>query len=234
MRVAVAIAAMFVSSCCDSPRCLSWVTIGETYEIELVQHYNGRHKDAYHEPAPFERFPASETSCGEKFDLELGKKISFAMEGWQDRPADSWACEDCVSARGSFVVAGVTEAWGGFGGHAYGGLDAFQMKHVGVGVGCYGSYWIGISAKYPKFLTEAGEYVATDLMLFRQFAIDEGSTCLAGSLPSPVCWDSWAVRIRDSRGRLITKDVPAPADASVPLAGDAGAVDAGLADGAMP
>jgi hypothetical protein len=61
----------------------------------------------------------------------------------------------------------------------------------------------------------------------RESCLGSGSALSTDSDVFPECWDSWSVQIRDSSGKLITKDIPRRPDQ--PKQGPS--LDASVADG---
>jgi hypothetical protein len=78
---------------------------------------------------------------------------------------------------------------------------------------CWVTYTIGIAAVSSRFIAESDQFVATDHMLYRELIMGDPEACAAAGLQvneSRQCWDSWAVRVWNSEGALMTKDLPPP------------------------
>jgi hypothetical protein len=199
------------SGCEPKEPCIPWAKIGETYQVEIVQHYEigsdyGRDPGLF----PYGHYSVNEQSCGQGFDIDIGDTVQMTATGPQDRRnLPEWA--QCVYIKVDASVEGVFRA-SSFRDFGYSLGDALfaDMFHAVIGKGCSGSYWIGIMPVSPYYLRHSGRYIATDYMLFREFGGTNSELCgRPGSEISevvPGCWDSWTVRIRDSSGHLLTKD----------------------------
>jgi hypothetical protein len=208
---------------------LPWAELGETYEIELVQHFDDRFDDDPNMPDVYERYSSHEQTCGQGFDLEPGDAVKMVAARLQDIH-NIPECPKCAYIRTTASVSGVSRTysiegsfWFDMGDPIF--ADIFQAK---IGDNCQGLYWIGIMPVSPYFIKYSEEYVATDHMLFREFIEEETEPCrrLGSEISAKIggCWDSWAVRIRNSSGNLLTRDLPRP-DGSVAVTSDAGLSD---------
>ena len=207
-------------ACCEHMPCLPGAEVGRSYSVEVVQHIGDAPIDGA--PGPFSKYPGSMTSCGVGFDVELDDVVTFDVNAWW-RPGgtNGFYCEECRSATATFEVSNVRKRKGPSGVDDLGSFDVFQAMQVSVGDGCYGNYWIGISHRYTRYLLDSGQAVASDFVLFRLFSIDDGSVCNGMDASVSECWDTWAVRIRDEAGHLVSRDVPI-VDGSLPKFGDGG------------
>lgn len=218
---------------CEPPSgpCIPWVEVGATYEVELVQHFDSRFDDDPNQPSPFIGYARNERSCGEGLDLHVGVKLRITADNRVDEPTTA-GCMTCYQITATTTIDGMIRmsTIDGDLTYALGDPRFADMFQAEIDGDCHGRYWIGIMPVSTYFLENSKEYVATDHMLFREFTLEsdftteEAEACRRpGSTISADwgrCWDSWAVRVRDSSGRLLTKDQPQP-DTSVVSESDA-------------
>ena len=215
------------SSCPREDRpCLDWAHLDETYTIELVQHFGPEFFDDT--APPFVKVPLRPRTCGDSFDLMTGSVITMRGVSKVEPQAHDGECVSCyfVSAMPTLPVSSFSirdRAW-----HNWGSLHFAAQGHAVVRDGCTGDYTIGIVPVWGFHVRTSdrrppGETALTDHVLFREFAPDRGlsSACLVpGSQlveSVGVCVDSWAIRVRDSIGNLVTRDLvslPPPTTAS--------------------
>jgi hypothetical protein len=210
----LAIAAI-ASGCCEEPTrpCLPWAVQGETYSVELVQHFE-THTDDFEQPLPYERYRLPEHTCGDGLDIGVGSTLQMraAEKVTED---DRQACVGgCYYLRADAKIDGVVRNAGSGASRGVGPYDFSDQFEAMIGGACTGVYTIGIATVEPSFIAEADQPALTDHVLFRELigvrpdiaACDAPGSELAkeGS-----CWDTWFVRIRDASGKLITKDLEA-------------------------
>jgi hypothetical protein len=169
---------------------------------------------------PYGGFIQGNGTCGGGLDLgvgsvvymkDMGKRASSSPSACRCHFDKAYATVDGVEeiAHAEPVGLGLGEWWFG------------DKQSVAIG-SCEGTYTINIQPVDAEFFAHSPDWVATDYMLVRWFTPSARSSC--GGVGSAVpggCWDSWAVRIRDSSGKLVTKDTPI-------RSGSASGADAGL------
>jgi hypothetical protein len=221
--------------CAERGPCLSWVKIGETYSVELVQQYRSAHAADPNALFPFERYDREQT-CGSGLDLDIGSVVRMKAVGINGMGPGLCSCKH-VQAQAQ--LPGVKVIRPQPVGLSVGDFLLLDQEEVSISGGCHAGVSIGIMPVISPFTTgQSDEWVATDYMLFRTLtSADDSPACLRPGSTLPInttdhtCWDSWAVRIRDSSGKLISRDTPRrPGQITGP---DAGAsTDGGLrADG---
>lgn len=205
----VAMSVTMVASCnlCERTKpCLGWVQLDETYTVELVQHLE-----------LIDVYSSTLDSCGEGLDLRVGGSVRLSdlkkNENLQDDQCDS-SCY-YVDAQPSIEGARIVRKEG-----PLQGWDRLQAGgEAELSAACRGSFALSVM-EVPPYLNDARVGIASDHILLRVFRTADPGACFAGGeVPAQTdgkCWDVWAVRIRDSSGRLVTKDL------ALPRAGDAG------------
>ena len=216
--------ALSIDGCCEGPAkpCLAWLEAGEVYRVDLVQRFDTQYDDGLG-PLPYERYQVPDRSCGSGLDLEEGSSLTMAVGEKTEGDGRNQLCEGgCYYRRAIPSVQGVVRLDGSLETRDLGDFAFSDRFQAAVGDGdCMGAYTIGIARVDESFLEFSDEYVATDHMLYRGIATANPEACVvSGSQITEVgrCADSWAVRIFDSEGREVTRDLP-PRD---PGAGDAG------------
>jgi hypothetical protein len=203
-------------ACCEDLKepCLPWLEAGETYRVELVQHfeYIEHPNPFYDQPVPYELFRTPDRSCGQQFDLDVGTVIHMGV-GEKVRGDGRQACGGCYYRGAITEIDGVERTLDIQDGGRGIGDYRFSEQFRAVLGGCEVTYTIGIAAVMPRFIAEGGQFVATDHMLYRELVMGDLEACAAAGLEvneNHRCWDSWAVRVWDSEGTLMTKDLPPP------------------------
>lgn len=232
LAIAVSLAYSMLSACCEEPTkpCLPWLEAGETYRVELVQHFDTRYDTDFNKPVPHSGYRKPDRTCGSDLDLAEGAVVTLKA-GDKLEDSDHQKCVGgCYFRRAIPTIDNVDRVGEAQQGRDIGGYEFSDQFAARVGDSCLAQYTIGIEGVLPHFIEESDEYVATDYMLYRALVTPEYDACLApGSeiAESGRCWDSWAVRISDSQGRMITRDLPAKPG----MGGTDGSVEAG--DGGM-
>ena len=190
---------------CEEPDrpCIEWVELGETYQVELVQHFD---PNSY--PPGFGATPTGFRSCGADLDVWTGDTV--ALTAAERRVLHRSGCPICYSVRAMTNFAAIEEAdllefW-------LGQSEFFSQGIAEVREDCVGRYTLGVARVTDE--SQASGRSATDYVFFRGFDGVQQPACLVDETAVAAghsgCWDAWAVRIRDS-GRLITRDLgPAP------------------------
>lgn len=211
------------SGCCDAPTapCLPWVEIGETYEIELVEHFILKNESEASEFFPYEGHLSPETSCGPGFDLQVGDTIQLRASSHAD-DFPYGGCQRCLFTAGKFSSSEIVWDSGNrtVQGIQFGPPQFYQRSYGATRNGCSGEFQLGVAPLNLGFSDTPEQPVASNFMLFRYFIPDPGQACTSIGGTRRLCWDDWVVRIQDSDGRMISKDIAAP-------------IDAGLLDGAL-
>lgn len=211
-----ALAILFATRCtCDHSRpCISWARIGESYQVEIVQELG----PDYFVQSPYPAGPVGTGAqkCGESFDLKVGDFFRMTAAARNDVEV-SPQCVPCYNIRAEAMIDGV--------------VFNEDMRSLGVGVpafawdggvtfinGCKGHEYIGVMPVNWTYLERPHAFVATDYVVLREFSGALQTACMVpgGKLTegNGVCWDAWAVRIRDANGKLISKDFGSvPSDA---------------------
>jgi hypothetical protein len=218
-------AALLTGACCEAPKtpCLSWLEDGETYRVELVQHFDADESVFGSGVAPYDRYSHPERTCGRGLDLDVGSVMRVTAE--EKVHGDGRRGCSCNYRRAGVEIEGVVRTANVPQGRSIGPYDFSDQFGATIGGDCDVSYTIGIARVEESFLAASDQHVATDHILYRKLVIDDVEACAAeGSQAAEtrVCWDNWAVRVWDSTGTLITTDGPA----SDPDAG-AGSTDDG-------
>lgn len=222
--LAAVLAVLCVGSCCEEPTepCLPWVAEGETYRVELVQRFESLYDDDPYHPQPYSGYRTHSRPCGRGLDLDEGSVVHVTAEEKIRGLVESKCVGGCYYRRASFDVENVVLTVDDVAGTRSVGNDDFSDRFgAKIGGDCDATYTIGISALRVPFV-ESNQYIATDHVLYRGLIVGDLDACDAeGSQAAELheCWDSWAVRIWDSRGNLISRDLP-------PKLSDAGTGDA--------
>lgn len=214
-----AAAAVSNSGCveCDVKKaCLVWVTVGESYRVELTQGL-AFGSDPVGGLYAFQGHPNATRTCGVGFDLEVGQTIAMAAaERRADEHNDSCGCFD-VNAEAAVPGVAVSKKEVDVGGTPHSGfLKQAQVRFAG---GCTGRYSLSVAPVPQRFLDLSGRYIATDHVLYRSFVPDDAAKCrVEGSQIDEKgapdgCWDAWAVKILDASGKSITRSFAMRGDA---------------------
>lgn len=203
LGLVLAVAPMVSCGCERDRPCLEWVRLGETYGVELVQHL---------EEGPYP-MGDSVPPCGTHLELDVGDVAPIRAAGRSDRSRDDQCGLGCSYVTMQPMIEGVTILRERTEGGAVGSLRFFMGAEVRIGDQCTGSYEMSLDVVSEYFLRTSGAHLATDHVLFREF-IPSGPGCPLDPLElaerSGRCWDTWAVRIRDASGRLVSRDLAAP------------------------
>jgi hypothetical protein len=205
----VAFGLLCAQACCEELKepCLPWLKARETYRIELVQRF-----EYIGEPVPYGKFRTLDRPCGQQFDLDVGSTIHMSV-GEKVRGDGLQPCGGCYYRRALTEIPGIDRVRDIPDGVRQIGNFDFSEQFAAVVGECSVTYTIGITAVSPRFIAESGQFVATDHMLYRELIMGDPEACTAAGLEvneTRQCWDSWAVRVWDSEGVLITKDLPPP------------------------
>ena len=213
-RILGTLLGLALAGCCEPPTepCLPWIDPGETYSVELVQHLEFAVPDMPIDP--IDGYRGAERSCGQGLDVEVGHQIDVKSLDI-DRETSQRCSTNCVEWEAEIRPPGVTRVGSDRRKQLGSTSPALaEIYHADLGNGCTGVYWIGIVSVSETYLgPSAPQYVATDHALFREFVPDEIEPCLRPGSAITMdgwCWDSWAVRITNSDGELITQDIPPP------------------------
>jgi hypothetical protein len=198
------------SACCDdATACLSFVHDGDTYSVELMQHYEATPEDDAKALYPYDNYRAADRSCGAGLDLDVGSVVRMKAIGSRGSQR-STACE-CHNETAHADVQGVEERSRTQFALSPGAYYFADQQQVAIGHDCKGFYSIGIMPVHRDFIEHSNQWVASDFMLFRSLGSDDLQACIAPGTPVPsehLCWDSWAVRIRDPQGQAVSSDLP--------------------------
>jgi hypothetical protein len=180
------------------------------YEVELLQRIELTYDPATDVP-PFGLFPQTLKSCGRGFDLDEGTVLGIRPQG---RSASEDQCSPgCYEYAASAEIAGVTVLEERLFGRSIGDDLLRASAVVKIGSKCEGQYSIGITPLSEGFVTSRPGVATSDFILFREFTpVNDASTCDApGSMllesAERRCYDSWFVRVRDSSGTQVTRDL---------------------------
>jgi len=216
------------AGCCEEPPtpCIPWLRGGETYQVDLVQHYDSVH-DSYNALLPFGRYTLPEKTCGRGLDLDEGDTIRIEAGPKTEGDGRQGCMGGCYYRRALPTIPRVQPVGDSTDARDFGGSDFSDAFPARIGESCAAlRYTIGIIAVSPTFIERSDEYIATDYMLYRELLARDTQSCAApGSeiTEKGECWDSWAVRITDSNGQVLTKDQPfKPPVADADAGSDAG------------
>lgn len=198
-RVLVALAFSTVTTgCTERPPCLSWVSVGETYGLEVM--------DRFSTPAdtmspPFLEYLDDDHPCGTVLgdDIEGGtiQMTAAAIDRREQGNCDFIEAQTSVPGE---VGPPIVRTWGSW-------RYLMQVSHVRIGE-CEGTYYIGVMPVLDEFSAATDAVVQSDHMLTRAFfpIVDGGCPEL---LPEDdrYCTDSWYVRVKDSSGKQLSEDL---------------------------
>jgi hypothetical protein len=218
--------AYVAASCCEEPKkpCLQWLVGGETYRVELVEHFDSVNDEDFYKPPPYSGYRFGERGCGVGLDLSDGATLAITAA---ERTSDGLepSCTDgCYDRRAEVTVPSVVKT-----GPSSGVVDIaapyFRDQFEATMQGeCPVRYTIGLMPVFPPFIESMQQPVVSDHMLFRKILPLDVARCSQtepfGQTPG-ACWDSWTVRIFDESGRMVSKDVP-PASVVVDAGAEAG------------
>jgi hypothetical protein len=222
---------LLAPACCEvKGPCIPWAKVGETYQVELVQRLVNAHPGDPNSLDPFAGYRSADYTCGRGLDLDVGFVIQMRAARSRD-VGETCSCSD-LEARASVSMIQWTER--GSVGQWVGTPEFLDQGHVVIGDSCKGVYSIGVSPVSSAFIQRSDEWIATDYVLFRTLSIpgDIESCLVQGSALSAApanhsCWDAWAVRVKDSAGHVLTRDIARTAAKVYPKDADS-AIDAGL------
>lgn len=195
--------ALCMAGCRNDSPCLSWVEVGESYEVAVIERFEmdasgeGSRRGQY----PYSGFEADETSCGDTLGDNPGDgSLSFEVTNLK-----SWDSHTCAVAQVAAPVPGDRlsdrEPRTAL-------LYPIQLDAViRTDRGCEGDYSLAIVPVLESFL-ETHPKARSDYMLRRRFLpTEEDPACPPGLMPLEWCTDSYYVRVRDSSGEQISRDL---------------------------
>jgi hypothetical protein len=203
---------LLAPACCEvKGPCIPWAKVGETYQVELVQHFeNPRNPESTTDPVAY--YTSQALTCGQGLDLGLGSIVQMkAARGVGTSTLHSCSCYDIEGRATVHNVSWMTHDGGENG---FGDFFFLDQGMATIGDSCQGTYSVAIAPSVSfGSIRMGGEGVATDYVLARKLrvrgdlepCVTQGSE-LAGSKVQ-TCGDAWAVRIRDSAGHVLTHDL---------------------------
>jgi hypothetical protein len=199
---------LLAPACCEvKGPCIPWAKVGETYQMELVQHFENPQGTT----GPVAYYTSQERTCGMGLDLDVGSAIQMKAMKSNGVDWESCACNDFEAKAGVSHLRWMNHATFG---RSIGTSYFLDQGRVVIGSGCTGIYTIGIDPVPPAFIHTPDGQIATDYILFRTLSVtgDVGPCLALGSelarSKAQTCGDAWAVRIRDSSGHILTRDLP--------------------------
>lgn len=208
--VAAGFALLGSCGCEREKPCIEWAKLDETFSVELVQHLELTRED---DPLP-QGYLLPPRTCGPALDIVEGDVFMLTPTAKVDWSRDHQCAGGCYwsAARASLQnVDTIAER------RQEPGISAphlVSQADVRIGESCAGYHALHITGLDRFFLERSDVYFQTDHILVRRFRTNdsecptEGSQIYDASGDRGSCWDAWAVRIRDSSGRLVTRDLP--------------------------
>jgi hypothetical protein len=188
---------------------LPWAQLGQTYSIELVQLFTSKHDGDPNSIPPYGSYQGSHQSCGTGLDLDVGSMLSMTAVSNDGTVAGYCICHYIhahADVDGVIVVSPADAS-------ALAPPMFKDYEEVVIGNGCHATYEIGIAPANQNLNARSDEWLATDYVLFRAIIFKgDPAACvrpdsqLATDPSLGRCWDTWAVRIRDASGHLLTHD----------------------------
>lgn len=202
------------SCCSDEPTvpCTTWLREGETYRAELVGHFDIENDDDPDLEYPYPGYQRHEETCGDALDLDVGSIVSLTAREKTKRNQPESCDGGCFHRRATAQIAGVVvERDEPRLPHPVGSEEFYARFVASIGDQCRVVYDVGLARIEPIFIQESSQPIPTDYMLFRSVIVapDFDGACRAFVAMSErnLCWDSWFVRVRDSTGELISRDL---------------------------
>lgn len=199
----VAVLGLLACTVCerDTP-CLEWLQLGQVYTVDLVQHLD---LDSDGQPLPpGYRLPSA--PCPSTLDMAVGSTLSLTpwskSETWSSRQCD----DGCFYSRARIAIPHVTVRREITGGEPQ--VVPYLVAQADVELdGCKGRLVVSVHNLGRYFENYSTIHVASDHVLDRTFYPAQDPECWAERGLTEPCWDTWAVRVRDSSGRVVTRDL---------------------------
>jgi hypothetical protein len=209
--VTLVLVAWLTGSCCEEPTkpCMPWAVEGETYTIEVRERFDNRYDGDPYTPLPYGRYP-TERPCGDSLDLAPGSMLSLRPTNRVDGDGRTACTGGCYYLDAEVEIDGVVRTNDLPDGRHVGNHELSTRFGANIRENCSAGYTIGIAQVAEHFIQESDQGVSTGHMLYREI-VGELPDCVTPGSEIEIegrCWDTWAVRIWDSKGNLITKDLP--------------------------